>query len=261
MRFKQEPEDILKGLGIYHANDIDLDLIAYSLNAEVKRNALSDCEGHIIGTDTNAIITINSNAPTERQRFSLGHELGHWVNDRNKNLTYRCNVNDMRQRSPAKDNFRQQKEVRANQFSAQLIMPKHIIAPQLNSMAVTFDNVRLIANDFRVSRTSAAIRIVELSPYPCMLICWSKQGTRRWFARSPLVPDNIWPHRTILNPHINFQASNAIEVDADMWIDDIAASDFTLIQSVFSNSYDIFSLLWWKNEGQLIALQNVHSSE
>jgi hypothetical protein len=46
-----------------------------------------------------------------------------------------------------------------------------------------------------------------------------------------------------------------------MWIDDIAASDFTLIQSVFSNPYDIFSLLWWKNEDQLIALQNVQSSE
>jgi len=252
MRFKQEPEDILKGLGIYRTDDIDLDLIAYSLNAEVKRNVLSDCEGHIIGTNTNAIITINSNASIERQRFSLGHELGHWVNDRNKNLTYRCDVNDMRQRSTKKENFRQQKEVRANQFSAQLIMPKHIIVPQLNSMEVTFDNVRLIANNFKASRTSAAIRIVELSPYPCMLICWTKQGTRRWFTRSPLVPDNIWPHKVILKTQTYFQACNAIEVDADTWIDDDSASEYTVVQSVFSNSYDIFSLLWWEKEDQLI---------
>ncbi|EGG98314.1 hypothetical protein imdm_179 [gamma proteobacterium IMCC2047] len=53
MKFQRQPEDILKELGIYESKDIDLDLIAYSLNADVKRTNLSDCEGNIIGTDLN----------------------------------------------------------------------------------------------------------------------------------------------------------------------------------------------------------------
>lgn len=252
MKFKRQPENILKNLGIYHATDIDLDLIAYALNAKVNRTPLSDCEGYIIGTEEKAIITINENAPVERQRFSLGHEIGHWVNDRNKNLTYRCDENDMRQRSPLKNDFRQQKEVRANQFSAQLIMPQHIVTSYLNLMEVTFELVRVLANEFSVSLTSAAIRVVELSPVPCMLVCWSRQGQRRWFSRSPLVPDNLWPHKVIVKTQECFQPCNAQEVDADTWIEAATSSDYTVMQSVFSNSYDIFSLLWWKNEDQLL---------
>ena len=110
MRFKQQPDDILKELGIYEPEDIDLDLVAYSLNADIKRTALSDCEGNIIGTDVKAIITINNDTDPKRQRFSLGHELGHWVNDRGKNLTYRCDLNDMRQRNVGRKDFRQQRE-------------------------------------------------------------------------------------------------------------------------------------------------------
>lgn len=252
MKFKQQPEEILKRLGIYHAKDIDLDLIAYSLNAEVKRMPLSNCEGNIIGTDKKAIITINQNASTERQRFSLGHETGHWVNDRNNNLTYRCDANDMRQRSIQKNNFRQQKEVRANQFSAQLIMPEHIVMPYLRHQNPTFDTVRLLASEFTVSLTSSAIRLVELSPLPCMLVCWSKQGHRRWFSRSKLVPESLWPHKVITKTHEFFASCNAQEVDADAWIDAETAADFTVVQSVFSNNYDLFSLLWWKNESQLL---------
>jgi len=252
MKFKQQPEEILKRLGIYHAKDIDLDLIAFSLNAEVKRMPLSNCEGNIIGTDKKAIITINQNASTERQRFSLGHETGHWVNDRHNNLTYRCDANDMRQRTLQKNNFRQQKEVRANQFSAQLIMPEYIVLPYLSEQNIDFEIVRLLANEFTVSLTSSAIRLVELSPFPCMLVCWSKQGSRRWFSRSKLVPETVWPHKTITKTHEIFTPCNAQEVDADIWIDDDAASDFTLVQSIFSNSYDILSLLWWKNEQHLL---------
>lgn len=254
MRFKQQPDDILKKLGIYEPDDIDLDLVAYSLNADVKRVTLSDCEGNIIGTDEKAIITINHDAAPRRQRFSLGHELGHWVNDRGKNLTYRCNTNDMRQRNMSKDNFRQQKEVRANQFSAELMMPNHIYGRYLNNLDVTTDSVNYLANEFNVSRTSAAIRFVEACSYPCMIVCWDKNGNRRWFSRNSIVPDSIWPHTRIMRPQITFTISNGLEVDANKWIDSQDAEDYAVIESIFSNGYDFLSLIWWRDEEQLLQL-------
>ena len=251
MRFKQQPDGILKRLGIYEPADIDLDLVAYSLNADVKRTVLSDYEGSIIGTDEKAIITINICADPRRQRFSLGHEIGHWVNDRGKNLTYRCNTNDMRQRKMSKDNFRQQKEVRANQFSAELIMPNHIFSHHAYNLDITFDSVNYLADKFDVSRTSAAIRFVEVSSYPCMIVCWNKEGSRRWFSRNPIVPDSIWPHSRILRPRDAFSLSNGLEVDADKWISNEGAEDFSIVESIFSNGYDVLSLVWWKDESQL----------
>lgn len=252
MRFKRQPDDILKELGIYEPEDIDLDLVAFSLNADIKRTSLSDCEGNIIGTDTKAIITINNDADSRRQRFSLGHELGHWVNDRGKNLTYRCNANDMRQRNMSKDNFRQQKEVRANQFSAELMMPNHIYGGYLNNLDITTDSVNYLAKEFNVSRTSAAIRFIEVCRYPCMIVCWDKSGKRRWFSRNSIVPASIWPHTRIMEPRSTFTLSNGLEVDADKWISNEGAEDYTVVESIFSNGYDFLSLIWWRDEEQLI---------
>ncbi len=254
MKFRQNPEDILKRLGIYNAEDIDLDLVAYSLGAEVKYSSLIDCEGNIVGTNTNAIITINKDVGIERQRFSLGHELGHWVNDRNQNLTYRCAVNDMRQREFQESNFRQQREVRANQFSAELLVPKYIVKPLLDSSEINFELIRKLADIFTVSVTSMAIRVVELSKLPCMLICWTKEGKRRWFIQSEIIPCRIWPHKQINNFKDFTYISGAMEVDADTWIDGEDADNFTLIQSVFSNSYGVLTLLWWKDESQILEM-------
>lgn len=251
MRFKQQPDDILKRLGIYEPEDIDLELVAYSLNADVKRAALSDCEGNIIGTDEKAIITVNNDADPRRQRFSLGHELGHWINDRGKNLTYRCDTNDMRQRSMSKDNFRQQKEVRANQFSAELMMPNHIFGRYLSNLDITTDSVNYLANEFNVSLTSTAIRFVDLSDHPSMIVCWDKTGNRRWFHRNSIVPDSIWPHTRIMQPREAFAFSNGLEVDADKWINSEGSENYSIVESIFSNGHDILSLIWWKDESQL----------
>jgi len=107
MRYKIQPEDILKKLGIYSPKNIDIDLIAYSLGAEIRRAELSGYEGQIVGTNEKAIITINSDASPQRQLFSAAHECGHWVNDRGKNLGYQCSANDMRQRFIIKNDFKQ----------------------------------------------------------------------------------------------------------------------------------------------------------
>ncbi len=252
MPFKRQPEDILKELGIYEPDDIDLDFIAFSLGAEVKRSSLFDCEGNIIGTDRKAIITINEDASLTKQRFSLGHEIGHWINDRGKNLTYRCDTHDMRQYYIKKNNFRQNVEVRANQFSARLIMPTYIYQRYLNDLRITFETIKYIADLFHTSLTSTAIRLVEVSSLPCMLVCWRKDGKRLWFKRNTIVPEAIWPHDRIVRLQSTFSFSSGLEVDADKWISTDGSENFTVIESVFSNDYGRFSLIWWKDEAQLI---------
>lgn len=242
---------MLKRLGIYEPSDIDLDLIAFSLNAQVKRVALTECEGSIIGTTEKAIISINSNAHPKRQRFSLGHELGHWVNDRGTKMPFRCDTNAMRQRENRPGDFAQHKEVRANAFAADLMMPAFIWKKYCEALDVTWDSIRHVADMFNVSLTSAAIRLVERSIYPCMIICWDKYGKRRWFSRNSIVPENIWPIERVIHPSKDLVASNALEVDADKWIGAENSNDYTLIESAFTNGTDYIVVLWWRTENQL----------
>lgn len=255
MNFRQQPEEILKNLGIYSPCDIDLPLVAFSLGAHVKFTPLSDCEGYIIGTSERAIISINNATALPRQRFSLGHELGHWINDRGNNLTYRCDSSDMSQLNCLKTNFRQQKEVRANKFSARLLMPNHILQRHLDPKSITWEQIRHIANSFNVSLTPAAIRFVEEADLPCMLVAWAKDGERKWFVRGRAVPHSIWPLRRVQRYQLflggeNFSALK--DVDADAWIDHPEAGDYLVMESQFFNGHETLTLLWWKDESQLL---------
>ncbi|MEZ0122112.1 MAG: ImmA/IrrE family metallo-endopeptidase [Candidatus Reddybacter sp.] len=251
MRYKRQPEVILQELGIDDPEEIDLDLIAFTLNTSVKRMSLSGCEGQIIGTHTRAIISINSDSDPRRQRFSLGHELGHWVNDRGKNLTYQCSDADMRQYTTNRMDFKRQKEVRANSFSAELLMPGYLFNRYHPEREITGDTVKYLSSLFDVSRTSASIRLVEASDRPCMIVCWNSSGKRKWFFRSSIVPESVWPHNMVLRPRNTFAETNAVEVDADKWIDGVDAENYTLIESQYYNGYDNFTLLWWKDESPL----------
>jgi hypothetical protein len=77
-----QPEEILSLLGITEPADIDVGAIAYACGATIVKEPLTCCEANIIGRGDKAIITINNKSIPGRQRFSAGHELGHWMKDR-----------------------------------------------------------------------------------------------------------------------------------------------------------------------------------
>jgi hypothetical protein len=62
------PELLLQELGVTEPNDIDLEPIAYHVG----------CEACILGAGDRAIITVTTRSNKPRQRFSLGHDFGHW---------------------------------------------------------------------------------------------------------------------------------------------------------------------------------------
>jgi hypothetical protein len=76
------PEQILSLLGITEPEDIDIEAIAFACGATILKEPLTGCEANIIGRGDKAIITVNSKSIPGRQRFSAGHELGHWMKDR-----------------------------------------------------------------------------------------------------------------------------------------------------------------------------------
>src|SRR5262249_39803047 len=82
-------ERTLRELGIARPEDIDLDVVAPHLGAKVKYRRLESCEARIIGRENRAIISVEDRMPPERQRFSVGHELGHWHHHRGRCLICR----------------------------------------------------------------------------------------------------------------------------------------------------------------------------
>ena len=75
-------ERILRELGITEPCEIDLEAIAWHLGARIKRCNLGGCEARIIGHRDRAIIRVDRSSHHRRQRYSIGHELGHWHHHR-----------------------------------------------------------------------------------------------------------------------------------------------------------------------------------
>src|SRR5689334_25329003 len=80
---------VLHELGITRPQDIDLEVIAWHLGAKVKYRPLHSCEARIVGKNDRAIITVDNRKLPERQRYSVGHELGHWHHHRGRCLICR----------------------------------------------------------------------------------------------------------------------------------------------------------------------------
>ena len=80
---KSEVEKLYQGeFAISSPKEIDIEAIALCLGASIKYRPLKGCEARIVGVKNKAIISINSNSHPQRNRFSIGHELGHWMKHR-----------------------------------------------------------------------------------------------------------------------------------------------------------------------------------
>ena len=254
----QSAEILLQELGINGPQEIDVEAIAYYCGAEVRYRALTGCAARIIGSDDRAIITVDNGASSwPRQRFSIGHELGHWMRDRGKSA-HLCQDKDL----TAVWGYRQDPESRANQYAADLLLPAFLFQPRAAGQEMVFQTVRALGDEFQTSLTATAIRLVEKGSFPAMLICYGAEG-RRWFSRGPDVSDEIWPAKQIHHETAAFEVLFAgkeqrkpVEADADTWIEHRNAYRYTVFEDSVKISDDaILTLIWWKDESQLVDLE------
>lgn len=249
-------EKILTHLGITDPAEIDVDAIAWTMGAAVKYRPLDGCEARIVGVGDRAVITVHEGRRPERQRFSVGHELGHWKHHRGRRFD--CRSEDI---GSPKDDSPFDPERVADQFAVDLLMPAFLFQPAAGRLGrMTLDVADTLAAAFRVSLTAAAIRLVEVGPAPAMLICHGPQG-RRWFRRHREVPATLFPHRSLDAESYardvwdgKMDRSRAAKIGAGAWIDRRGADRYEVTEQTIRISRDtILSLVWWHDEAQLEA--------
>ena len=249
--------DLLHELGVASPQDIDIEAIAYYCGAEVRYDQLDGCAARLIGAGDRAIITIDAKSPKSRQRFSIAHELGHWMRDRGK-TAYICTKGDVRASLP---DATMNPETGANRYAADLLMPDFIFKSAAKGRPMTMDQVRQLSDLFQTSLSATAIRFVQYGPAPAMLVFHKKQGKMK-FVRGPDVPSEIWPHQELSH---NTSAIEVLygkmqqaprDIDADEWINHRDAGNYSVTESSAKIADDcVMSLIWWKNERQLTDLE------
>jgi Zn-dependent peptidase ImmA (M78 family)/DNA-binding XRE family transcriptional regulator len=107
--------------------------------------------GLLIVLDDGPVVGVNSSHPPVRQRFTIGHELGHHLLKHSE----RFYVDVTESAAPGHDYL---SERAANEFAAELLMPRRMLAPAFERDS----RPEGLASLFKVSQVAMGYRLVDL---------------------------------------------------------------------------------------------------
>ena len=224
--------------------------IATALGVDVAEKDVVSFDGALVRIPDSpiGIIAVRSSIREDgRKRFTIAHELGHLLLPGHESSTV-CGADRI-------ENWAQDlpdKEVEANRFAGELLVPSALALKMLGTPKPSFAVIDEIVRIFRTSLTASAYRFSELTPH-AVAIVWSSRGVIRWFKRS--AEFTFWirireslDERTLA--HDLFRQRNVpsegATVPASAWLDGSFVPDDTLVeQSRPIPSCDgVLTLLW-----------------
>ena len=133
-------------------------------------------------------IVVSNKVGRARQRFSIAHELGHFLMCRHQPAdvsSFQCKAKDIAGQSDGDYRHRRQ-EREANAFAIELLAPAAKVRRHLAD-GPNLEAVLAIAGAFDISREAAARRYVELSPTPTAVV-FSKNGSFLYHTANAAFP-------------------------------------------------------------------------
>lgn len=212
---------------------VPVDEIALALDiTDIQPLETEGFEGGLIAPldKSEGVILVNAKSAPQRRRFTVGHELGHFVNPWHvpkDGQRFLCSAADMRRATAGKGDRTMQMEVEANRFSAELLLPRATFQRDLRrSAGAGLEHVLRLSVRYDMSKEATAIRYVDLHDEPQAVI-FSQDGKVRY------------PYRNSGFPFVNIRKGDPLptgcsslsstehqdllsdwaEVDAGVWLD------------------------------------------
>ncbi|MHA4895776.1 ImmA/IrrE family metallo-endopeptidase [Pedobacter sp. PWIIR3] len=141
---------------------IEPEQCAKRLNVNVHSSQLDDdISGIFVAEDDVYYIIYNEFENIQRRRFTIAHELGHFLLHKNSKLFVDRKQNALYRNSNSSTG-ESIKEREANAFAAALLMPKSYIEDELAKLSIDDDIIEKLANNFNVSKMAMSFRLSNL---------------------------------------------------------------------------------------------------
>jgi Zn-dependent peptidase ImmA (M78 family) len=146
---------------------VPIDLVARGLNLKTEASVLGDdISGLLVVEKRRGAIGYNSTHAHVRQRFTVAHEIGHYVmhvkNSTHSRLFIDRYVAFRDDESSAGNDW---EEVEANAFGAALLMPARLVRDEIKKRKLDLDDeddLSALAKQFLVSTSAMSYRLVNL---------------------------------------------------------------------------------------------------
>jgi hypothetical protein len=201
--------------------------------ADIREHETVGFEGALI-TDPDrhsGIILVNKASHKFRQRFTIGHELGHFLIPAHKppsDKGFQCTRADMLRQNAKPNDRGGQMEVEANRFSSLILIPPPFLKIELRKRpSPDLQHIPKLAGDFEVSKEAMAHAYAEYHPEPVAIVVTQNGQVLRSYRnrvhfpfiqakRGDAVPRGSLFHRV---KHRQNVASDFAECLPDLWIE------------------------------------------
>lgn len=164
-------ETFARSVGIIDFMDLEVDGFVGALQTDMEK--------------TKGIILSAAGMPPRRRRFTVAHELGHFLIAAHRG-DKRCTARDLLETK--RETLHQKEEAQANRFAAGLLMPKPWFVQQTDALgAPAVEHLRALADTYNVSLEAAANRWAELTPEACAFV-FLRNGRVRYARPSRTFP-------------------------------------------------------------------------
>jgi Zn-dependent peptidase ImmA (M78 family) len=170
----------------------------------IEKTDLGKTGGLLLRFPNGPKIKINKNDPLVRQNFSCAHELGHLLFGELKLENYTNSIEHRTFNPPVLQRNRAKAiEKLCDAAATEFLMPEFIFKKHLLGLGISINSIERLADTFRVSIQSAAIRASEVSLKSCIVLKWQPQKNQ---SKSL---ELSWPKKKLVN-RVQFSPSQKI---------------------------------------------------
>jgi hypothetical protein len=214
------PERLLWQYGVRDPSHIDLEAIANYRGAEVVYRRLCGCAARLVAAGDSAVISVDLGSYPGRQRFSLAHELAHWICDKDRG-SFRCANEDIGPQNAEAKNV----EAYANEYASQLILPSFLVDPWLEGKRINLDTAKALGAVFDASLTASAIKVARRAQAQACVVCHN-QTKRMWAQKNLAFPQDFFIKQELHHDTAAFSMafgegsglSRPVKEAADRWL-------------------------------------------
>jgi hypothetical protein len=232
----------LKWLRAYHRESgmpdaVDLDILRQMLPTtpygkgvrEIKAPMVLDvdsCEGMLVRNPNDVAewgIFYNGKASPERRRFTIAHELGHFILHRGQQQSFNCDKESV---YSGIDTIRVI-EREADDFASNLLMPGDLLREWISNQRIDLRVLSAIAKRFKVSFEALCIRFIKFTTDRAILVYWDNGFVKYEWRSSSAVKtrarirrngDPVEPPSGTLAADASVdQARDGVEMSAAIW--------------------------------------------
>lgn len=149
----------------FRSAPVPVEKIAEALELRIQLEPFEgDISGCTVRQGDKAVIGVNSLHHPNRQRFTIAHEIGHFLLHKGEEIIvdrgFRVNFRD--DESAKAEN---PEEIEANYFAAELLMPRNFLQDDLGGKSVDIEDdilLQELASKYRVSPQALSYRLLNL---------------------------------------------------------------------------------------------------